>query len=58
MQRTDWCFQEGWGVGMNEMGEGDQEIHTSSYKISKPWGCNIHQGKKRKEKKPLPDTGS
>ena len=26
----------GWGVG-----EGDQKVQTSSYKINKSWGCNV-----------------
>lgn len=26
------------------MGEGDQEVQTSSYKLNKPWGHNVHHG--------------
>ena len=29
----------GWGVG-----EGDQKVQTSSYKINKSWGCNVQYG--------------
>ena len=29
------------GWGRSEMGEGDQEIQTSRYKINKSWGCNV-----------------
>ena len=34
---------EGGGVG-EEMGEGVQKVQTSSYKINKPWGCNVQHG--------------
>jgi len=26
---------------VGEMGEGDQKVQTSSYKINKLWGCNV-----------------
>ena len=26
------------------MGEGDQEVQISGYKVNKLWGCNIQQG--------------
>ena len=29
--------------GLSPMGEGDQEVQTSAYKIGKSWGCNVHQ---------------
>ena len=32
------CHRQGMGV--SEMVEGSQKIQTSSYKISKSWGCN------------------
>lgn len=28
-------------MGMGKIGEGDSEVHTTSYKIKKTWGCNI-----------------
>ena len=28
-------------LGLGEMGEGGQNIQTSSYKIIKSWGCKI-----------------
>ena len=40
-QIGDWQRQWGrWGV-VNEDG---QQVQTSSYKISKSWGCRVHQG--------------
>ena len=34
---------EGWMVG--EMGEGSPKVQTSSFKISKSWGCdNVQYG--------------
>lgn len=30
--------------GVGEMGEMDQKVPTSSYKINKPWGCNAQHG--------------
>ena len=30
--------------GVGEMGEGGQSVQTSSYKMSKFWGCNSHHG--------------
>ena len=47
IQRKDWWLPEGKGVGNGwngEMGEGDQEVQTSSHKINKSWGCNIQHG--------------
>ena len=32
------------GWGRNEMGEGNQEVQTPRYKITKPWGCNTLHG--------------
>ena len=32
------------GVEMSEMDEGGQNVQTSSYKISKLWGCNVQHG--------------
>ena len=29
------------GHGVGKMGEGGQEVQTSSYKINKSWGCNV-----------------
>lgn len=26
------------------MGEGDQKVQTPSYKVNKPWKCNVKQG--------------
>lgn len=32
-----------WGRGQEEeMGEGGQQVQTSTYKISKCWQCNIN----------------
>ena len=28
----------------SEVGEGDQKVQTSNYKIHKFWGCNVQQG--------------
>ena len=41
--RTDWWLPE-VGVGGMQMGEGDQKVQISSYKINKPWGCNVQHG--------------
>ena len=27
--------------GVGQMGEGNQKVQTSSYKIIKSWGCNV-----------------
>ena len=35
---------QGQGVGVGEMGEGGQEIQTSSYKRNKSWGSNVQHG--------------
>ena len=29
------------GCGVGEVGKGGQNVKISSYKINKPWGCNI-----------------
>ena len=34
IDRIDWCLKGGDGV--REMGEGDQKVQTSSYKINNP----------------------
>ena len=28
----------------DEVGEGDQKIQISNYKINKSWGCNVQDG--------------
>ena len=38
MQRTNWWLPKERGRGVGKMGEG---ILTSSYKISKSWGCSV-----------------
>ena len=39
--RIDWWLSERREVGeVGEMVKGDQEVHTSSYKIIKSWGYN------------------
>ena len=42
IQKTDWWLPEAGGGG--EMDERSQKVQTSSYKINKPWGCDIQQG--------------
>ena len=44
IQTTDWWLPEGRGVGVGKMGEGGQKVQTSSYKINKSWGYNVHHG--------------
>ena len=36
------CQRQGWWVG--EIVEGGQKVHVSSYKINKPWLCNVQHG--------------
>ena len=31
-----------WGWGVDKMGEGGQNVQTSSYKIKRPWECNVN----------------
>ena len=31
-------------LGVGDMGEGGQKVKASSYKINKPWGCNVQRG--------------
>ena len=38
-EQTGGCDRQGWRVG--EMGKGGQKVQTSSYKISKSWGCDV-----------------
>lgn len=38
--KTSSCLKGG-NMGMGKIGEGDSEVHTTSYKIKKTWGCNI-----------------
>lgn len=33
----------GWG-GVRETDEGGEKVQTSSYKISKFWGCSVQPG--------------
>ena len=40
-EQTGGC--QGWGV-WGGTGEGGQKVQTSSYKISKSWGCNVQHG--------------
>lgn len=37
---TSTCLRGG-NMGMGNIGEGDSEVHTTSYKISKTWRCNV-----------------
>ena len=42
IQETDSKLPEGrWG---NKMGEGDQEVQTSSYETHKSWQCKVQHG--------------
>ena len=38
-EQTGGCRRQ--GVRVDEMGEGNQKIQTSSYKINKSWECNV-----------------
>ena len=40
-KRTDGHFQRQWLGVMEELGEGDQKVQTSNYKINKFSGCNV-----------------
>ena len=33
--------QRGGELGVGKMGKGDQKVQSSSYKISKSWGCKV-----------------
>ena len=33
--------------GMSEIGEGDEEVQTSSYKTNESWGTNVQHGEYR-----------
>ena len=41
-QRIDKQLPEEAGAG--EMGEGDQRVQTSSFKLNEFWGCNVQHG--------------
>ena len=38
-EQTGGCRRQ--GVRVDEMGEGNQKIQTSSFKINKSWECNV-----------------
>ena len=40
--REEWCLPE--RLRGPKMGEEDQEVQAPSYKINKPWGCNVRHG--------------
>ena len=42
-QRTDWWLPQAED-GMDETDKGSQKLPSSSYQISKPWGCNVQDG--------------
>lgn len=39
--RSDFFISKGWGWGVKELGEGDEKIQTSSYKINNYWRYNV-----------------
>lgn len=41
IQRIHWQLPEVMEGG-GKMSEGSQKVQTSTYKINKLWGCNIH----------------
>lgn len=39
-----WVVSALGDLGVSEMGEGDQNLQTSSYKMNKACGCNVQHG--------------
>ena len=44
IQKTNWCLPAERGVRGVQWVKEDQEVKTSSYKISKSWGHNMQHG--------------